>query len=49
MNHMEMIIEKICKEGVPVSCLEIALHNQETLKNRYGGVIKELVKIVNEK
>ena len=42
-------IEKICKEGVPVSCLEIALHNQETLKNRYGGVIRELVKIVNEK
>ena len=42
-------IEKICKDGVPVGCLEIALHNQETLKNRYGNVIKELVKIVNEK
>ena len=39
-------IEKICKDGLPVATLEIAIANQTNLVNRYFGFIDALTQII---
>ena len=39
-------IEKICKDGLPVATLEIAIANQTNLINRYFAFTDALTKII---
>mgnify|MGYP003317275865 FL=1 len=39
-------IEKICKDGLPVSTLEIAIENQYNLINRYFKFTDALTQII---
>ena len=41
-------VKEVCDKGVPVECINIAIHNQQNLINRYNDTMKMLEGIFND-
>ena len=41
-------VKEVCDKGVPIECINVAIHNQQNLINRYNDTMRMLEGIFND-